>query len=283
MKNRLTIIFSVLLAGLALASCGKKEPGVKPSAITNVRAEERPGKIAIFWVLPADKSVYYTKVKYHDPLLDIDEVRLSSCDSILIPDTRAKYGEYSFTLQPFSRTEDGGAVETITARSGKAPVSFGQATQIELKADDLSTNAQEPSEGPISNLLDGDANSFFHTAWSIGIPAPHWMQIHLPKTLSDGFFRFNYAPRNNARQKPVDFDLLGSTDGENWTLIKNFTKEADGLPVTSKDWYRSPNLPVPFPFSHLRLVVNKTNTGDVFFTMSEFQVFAGPMVDPEAD
>ena len=281
---KLNILFAALLAGLAAASCGEETVSIKPSDISNPRTEERPGAIAIFWDLPSDGSVYYVKVKYRDHLLGIDETRLSSCDSILIPDTRAKFGEYSFTLQPFSRSDDGGSELSVKGVSGRAPVSYGQATQVELTVDDLSTNAQEPWEGPIANLLDGSTATFFHTIWSGWVDPPHWLQIRLPQTLKDGFFRFHYGPRDgNARQRPIDFDLLGSSDGENWTLIKNFTKEADGLPVTSTDWYRSPNIPVTFPLAHIRISVNDVNSHDTCFSMGEFQLFTGPMVDPEAE
>lgn len=281
--KRLIILLSLTTLFLA-GGCTKVEKAIVPSPISNARYEERAGAILLKWDLPSDNSVLYVKAMYHDPLLDIDEVRLSSCDSILIPDTRAKFGDYHFTLQPFSNTDTGGETLSITARSGAATASFGQAYPMELTVDDLSTNAQEPSEGHISNLLDGNTGTFFHTAWSVSIPGPHWLQVHFPVMVDNsGFFRFYYAPRNNARQKPTDFDLMGSTDGENWTLIKNFTKDGDNLPVTATDSYTSPNLRPDFAVNHIRIVVNQVNTNEVFFTMSEFRVWNGPMIDPEAD
>lgn len=286
MKHLIYIISATALCLSAIVSCQKKETPITPSSLSNLRSVERPGGIALYWDLPSDNSVYYTKVMYHDHLLNIDEVRLSSCDSIYIPDTRAKFGDYNFTIQPVSKTETGGEVLSITAKSGAAPASFGQATQVELKVEHLSTNAQEPSEGNISNLLDygNDASScFFHTAWSVGIPGPHWLQIQFPKKVEKGFFRFSYLPRKNNAQKPTDFDLMGSENGTDWTLIKNFTKEKDNLPVTSKDGYTSPNIRITTPLNYIRIVVNKTNTNNVFFTMREFKLFTGPMIDPEAD
>lgn len=283
MKKPLYVLSFVAIV-LAVTGCKDDKVAITPSAISNASYEERPGGIVLKWDLPSDNSVLYVKAMYHDPLLDIDVVRLSSCDSILIPDTRAKFGDYKFTLQPFSNTDTGGETLSITARSGPATASFGQAYPMELTADNLSSNAQEPSEGPIANLLDGNTGTFFHTAWSVAIPAPHWLQIHFPKPVDNtGFFRFYYAPRNNARQKPTDFDLMGSTDGENWTLIKNFTKEGDGLPVTATDTYTSPNLRPDFTVNYIRIKMNKVNSGEVFFTMSEFRAWSGLMIDPEAN
>ena len=104
-----------------------------------------------------------------------------------------------------------------------------------------------------------------------------------PAALTEGHWKFWYAPRNNGRQKPTDFDILVSTGGSDWTLVKKFTKDEDGLPVTATDAYTSPNLPVTQPFDHIRMVVNAVNSGEVFFTMSEFRLWQVKVVDPEAE
>lgn len=71
-----------------------------------------------------------------------------------------------------------------------------------------------------------------HTGLLIG-----W-QVNLKEEIT-GSYKFYYAPRNNGSNKPTDFDLMGSTDGTNWFLIRNFTKDADGLPVTSTGTFTS--------------------------------------------
>ena len=81
-------------------------------------------------------------------------------DSIEIPDTRKKFGEYQFSVQTVSPTGDKSAVQTISKVSEPALPTF-VSTQIALTAADLSTNAQEPTEGPIANLLDGNTGTFF--------------------------------------------------------------------------------------------------------------------------
>lgn len=279
MKNKI-IYLTLAACTLGVMGCTEKESGVIPSGISNVRSEERPGGIFLHWDMPADSSALYVRVSYHDPLLKKEVSRLSSCDTILLPDTRQKYGEYTILLQPFSPTDMGGLTESITAVSGKAPETR-VASQLILKAGDLSTNAQEPSEGPIAGLLDGNMDTYFHTAWSVDIPAPHWMAVKLPQEMKE-YYRFYYAPRQNGNNKPTDFDLMGSTDGQTWFLIRNFTKEADKLPVTSAEAYTSPDFKVEKPFSYVKLVVNKTNSSSVFWTMSEFKIYTVTVVDPEA-
>lgn len=284
MKNTFKYYAGMLLIGVTLAniSCSSDEDGITPAEITNLTAESTSGRIVLRWDTPEDAGIRYIEVNYYDPLQKKDVMRTASiyADSIEIPDTRKKFGEYQFSVQTVSPTGDKSAVQTISKVSEPALPTF-VSTQIALTAADLSTNAQEPTEGPIANLLDGNTGTFFHTAWSVNIPAPHWMQVNLKEEIT-GSYKFYYAPRNNGNNKPTDFDLMGSTDGTNWFLIRNFTKDADGLPVTSTGTFTSKIYNAPQPFSQIRMVVNATNTSSIFWTMSEFKFYSVSVTDPEA-
>lgn len=267
------ILFAGLLAFVWMG-CDDKD-SITPAEITDVTSETRPGEIIIRWNTPKDASIEYIKVTYNDPRLKKDVTRLASifADSIVIPDTRARYPEYEFKVQTVSPTGDLSVAQTVMQKSDPAPpITIDTRKIIELTEKDLETNAQESSEGPIKNLIDDDTSTFFHTAWSGTSPDVHWMGANLNKTL-EGHYAFYYAPRNNSADKPIDFDLMGSMDGDNWELIKKFTQEEDNLPTTAKDAYTSPSLPCPFPFNRIRIVVNKTNSGKKFFTMSEFKFY----------
>ena len=213
MKNTFKYYAGMLLIGVTLAniSCSSDEDGITPAEITNLTAESTSGRIVLRWDTPEDAGIRYIEVNYYDPLQKKDVMRTASiyADSIEIPDTRKKFGEYQFSVQTVSPTGDKSAVQTISKVSEPALPTF-VSTQIALTAADLSTNAQEPTEGPIANLLDGNTGTFFHTAWSVNIPAPHWMQVNLKEEIT-GSYKFYYAPRNNGSNKPTDFDLMGST------------------------------------------------------------------------
>ncbi len=281
----------ILFAGLfmlCLTGC-EDEGSVTPSEITDLASATSPGAITLNWDTPRDGTIEYIRVTYYDPRLKKEVVRLASvfANRIEIPDTRARYPEYEFTVRTVSPTGDMSAPKKISQKSDPAEIITQVAKQeIMLSAADLSTNAQEPSEGPIANLLDNNKDTFFHTQWSGGGgPAPiHWMDVNLKRILDD-HYSFYYAPRKNGANKPTDVDLLGSTDGENWELIKNFTQEDDGLPVTSTDDYTSEVLKCPFPFSRIRFSVNATNTGTKYWTMSIFKFYTVTVkeVNPETD
>ena len=80
-----------------------------------------------------------------------------------------------------------------------------------LKADMLSSNAVEPREGSLANLLDGNVSTFFHSLWSSKISEKHWLQVNLPESTS--YFQFNYTNRqNNGNAALKDFDVMVGPD-----------------------------------------------------------------------
>ena len=143
--------------------------------------------------------------------------------------------------------------------------------QIPLRANMLSSNAQEPTEGPIANLLDNNAGTYFHSAWSVSISEAHYIQVALDEPIN-GMFKFWYQNRNNSNGKPTDVTIKISADGSNWT---DLTRIDSGLPTGSGSTYESPLLISNTPFKYFRFVVNKTNGGvaPTYFNMAEFKMY----------
>ncbi|MDR3365441.1 MAG: carbohydrate-binding protein [Prevotellaceae bacterium] len=287
---------------LCAASCGSEDEGVRPADITGLRGVSGlPGQIALRWDLPSESSnIHQVKVTYYDKLTKKEALRVASIysDSINIPNTRQRYGEYTFSVQPFSSSGVGGTKQQVTATSGAAPGRWvtGQISDtalVALTTETLTTNAQEPTEGPIANLLDDSKSTFFHTTWSGGkwaasstsfLGDKHYIQVDFGRMLqpSVDYFSFYYAPRDRDNGKPIDFDLYGSltadTSAGEWFLIKKFTKDGDNLPTDKTTEYRSPVLSVAQPMQYFRLAVNETNTnekanGAAWWHMSEFKVW----------
>jgi len=143
-------------------------------------------------------------------------------------------------------------------------------TEIPLREDMLSSNAQEVKEGPIANLLDGDPGSFFHSAWSFSIDETHYIQVVLDEPI-DGCI-FWYQNRNSGNGKPTDVSIMVSLDGEEWKELAHITS---GLPTGSSSTYESDYYTSETPFSYFRFVVNKTNEGEapIYFNMAEFRMY----------
>lgn len=291
MKTTRKYLLLGLLAAFAAASCSDDDEGITPSEVSNLRAESTPGRIVLRWDTPQDGTIQYVQVNYYDPLEEIEAKRLASiyADSIDIPNTRQKYGTYSFRVKSVSPSGAMSAEQEISAVSEPAEKSWTFDAQVALTADMLSTNAQEAWEGPISALVDGilgvdDKYNFFHTSWSSYVAPPHTMTVALSEPIDEGW-QFFYAPRgNNNNNRPIDFDMFGSMNGTEWFLIKNFTKDADGLPTDAGVNYTSEVLDArDHPFLYLKMSVNKTNNGENYWSMSEFRLFTYTVIDPEAD
>ena len=142
--------------------------------------------------------------------------------------------------------------------------------KIQITEEMLSTNAQEPYEGPIANLIDNNPASFFHTAWSYAIADAHYFQVKLPTAISR--VQFTYQNRINTNGKPQDFKILVSDNGTNWTEL---TRIDTGLPTDPGSTYTSSVLNAAQPFSYFRFEVHRTNSGSAptFFNMAEFSMY----------
>lgn len=293
MKKILYFFTAAIAICMIAVACSKDdETSIEPSDISNIRSEALPGAIRINWDLPEDESLEYVKVSYFDHLTQKEVMRLASAysDSIIIPETREKFGEYNFTLQPFSPTITAGKIHTLTAVSGPAPASYvlgdEDPVKIELTADMIYTNAQEPSEGPIENLLDGDVNTFFHSAWSQNIGAPHYFQINLDETIRA--FNYNFSTRNdgNGAGDVKRMKIEGSNDGEEWTEV---AIHEYSLPDVLGQQVNGQAVLMPDDFSMLRFTPLARRGADPinnsWFNMSIFNLFEMTVVvdDPEAE
>lgn len=274
------IILASLIGAMATGCSNNDDEKLIPAEVTNLRAESTPGRIVLRWETPKEGNIRYIQVNYYDPLLKKDVMKTASiyADSIEITDTRRKYGEYTFNIKSVSPTGNVSVMQEIKTLSEPAKATW-VSTPIVLKAEDLATNAQESSEGAIANLVDGNNSTYFHSTWSGNVPpAPHWFSANLNQTLN-GHFKFTIVARN-ASNRPSDVDLMGSTDGKQWFLIRHLNKENDGLSLTSP--YESETFAIEQPFSHIKFIVNATNTGTVFFSMAEFKLYSMELIDPEA-
>lgn len=246
-----------------------------PNAIlaSAVHSEALPGQIKLTWDAPADGAYEYLQIKYNDPLTKEDVCLLASDNTTeaTIDDTRARFGDYSFYFQTFNALHQGSAVTEVKAQSGPAPASYTEVsrTSVTLTADQLSTNAQEPTEGPIGNLVDGNTNNFFHTRWSSPqIALPHYIQINFNEEHEN--FAIGYFNRNisNSDGRVTMAELQISNDGTNWETVETIT----GMPTTSGAQYTSDYVMPGKSFTYFRFNVTSTSSGS-YFHLAEFMFY----------
>lgn len=256
-----------------------------PETITTAELsyEALPGSIRLNWN-NADANYEYMKVSYVDPATNEVVTQLVSkyVNTLLVENTLQKYGDYEFLFQAFNAQNEPGSVTSFVARSGRAPATETvNKTKVTLTEDQLSTDNQEPSEGPIKNLIDGDVNTFFHTRWSSPqVDLPQYIQISFKEDHQN--FVIYYQNRNGSQVGPENFDLLISQDGNDWETVKTVDS---GLPSGSKAEYTSDLVRCDKPFRYFRFLVTKTFGDKKYFNLAEFAFYDAEILidDPEAD
>lgn len=130
-------------------------------------------------------------------------------------------------------------------------------TQIPLSADMLSTNAPsnyEYNEG-LDKIVDGDPNTYFHSTWGEGpyeklpLDSCPYIDVRLDQTVD--FIRFAYQTRADQDRMPTAWEILASTDGEQWNSCMVLTTD-DGLPTTPGAAYTSPVIDLQGSCTYLR-------------------------------
>ncbi|WP_159518149.1 discoidin domain-containing protein [Sunxiuqinia indica] len=278
--KRLLIYVAVAIVTIAAASCDKnfeviEESGATtgtPSQVESITADSLPGQIVLHWKVPSDSNYYLLKINYYDYLTEREVFKVASVyeDSLVIDNTRAKFGEYEFTFQTFNQNNKASAASTIQALSGITPATETiTTTEIALTADQLSTNNQEPSEGPIANLIDGNNSSFFHTRWSSPqIPMPQYIQIDLNEPIDN--FQFYFVNREWSQVGAEIAEVQISNDGESWETVQTISA---GLPSGGGADYTSQIFRMNHSFTYFRYNVVQTYGSKNYFNMAEFRLY----------
>ncbi len=186
-------------------------------------------------------------------------------------DLNMLYAEAEETIQSLDGTSDySPLLPTNTAESN-----------ILTSADQLSTNKQETSEGDISNLVDGDKNTFFHSTWSTTNEdnAFAYLQIDLKRAYNN--LLLNYTKRYNFtgnKGYPTQFHVFATNtpnDEESWKdcgysdqLSYNYDNQQNGKTI----------LNLGADYQYIRLQVEETGdmrqtNGNLYFALGELAIY----------
>ncbi len=252
---------------------------VEASAITS---EALPGAIKLKWTVPSDSSFSYMKVSYVNPAdgQTVTNVVSVYTDTLRVNNTLKKYGDYTFTFQAYNEQGDAGQPVQVKAQSGLLPatISYTRGDEVKLSADQLSTDDPELTEGPIKNLVDGNANSFFHTSWHSPGPLPHYVQVDFAEPHQT--FMVWYKNRSGSQAPPSAIEFQVSSDGTSWETVHEVT---GGLPTGSQSEYTSAGVDAGKPFKHFRFVVTATAGNTRYFNLAEMKFYEAnkQVYDPE--
>ncbi len=110
--------------------------------------------------------------------------------------------------------------------------------EVSLSAENFVTNAQESTEGPLKNICDKKTSTFFHSTWSADTYEDHFIQIELPKEMSQLKLSFDSRNGNNV---PTLVVLSGVTTANEQAELK---AQIDAAAETQKlyESYKNGNL-----------------------------------------
>lgn len=143
----------------------------------------------------------------------------------------------------------------------------------------LSTNAPEPKEGDIANLVDADMTTFFHSAWDKAVGGEHFLLVDAGDGNELQYFTFSYQA--NRGPFPYTIKVYGCDEKEGeYTWFATFDKDdTDNALPNAKDtrWTSSPII-ANTAYRYFRFNVtdsggdgkNATPKGEYCFVMSDF-------------
>ena len=154
-------------------------------------------------------------------------------------------------------------------------------SNILTSADQLSTNKQETSEGPIRNLVDGDKNTYFHSTWDANNEdnAFAYLQIDLKGAYKDLLLdftkRYNFTGNKGY---PIQFHVFATNtpnDEESWKDCgySNFLRYYNDNKQNGQTIVR-----LGGDYQYVRLQVEKTggmekSKGNLYFALGELAIY----------
>lgn len=120
----------------------------------------------------------------------------------------------------------------------------------------IEVNSQE-NDGPISNILDGYQDTFWHTEYRSSLPNyPHYFVLDRNETTEINGFAFGNRANLNGVIK--DFEILGSNTNSNWQKIGDYSLER-------KQTYQFIDLPANTTYRYFKINI-KNGHGDFKYT-----------------
>jgi len=123
------------------------------------------------------------------------------------------------------------------------------------------TSGEGATDGRAVKLIDGDLNSYWHSKWT-GTAAsyPHYVTIDIGSSRS--IAGISIAQRSSLSRSVKDFEILLSTDGQNFSSAGNYTL----VNSASIQYF---NLPAQQTIRYFKIVAKSAHDGDKFAALAE--------------
>lgn len=275
MKNIAYIILCSLMVVL-LGNC-QKDQIPAPNPVSKITTYPRVGGAMVKWALPADTNMYYIQVRYLKNGRVIKTNASTFSDTCLITGLLNKF-DYTFEVQAFNKKGVGGAILSAgpvkpIRRTIDTTYTYAE---IPLNNSMIQTFTQETSEGPKSNLVDGNIATYWHSAWSTGVaPLPHWIQITFDNTVLFGGFQYWMRQGGAATDRPTQWDVQTSPNGIVWTTAWT---SLPNLAVDPSTAMFQQLLTKPFLSKYVKVRIMTNQGGKTYTNLGEFKALGATTV-----
>lgn len=261
--------FVLILASITFlfTGCDNTEESVEaPTNISNVSAEPRVGGALVNWTVPSDSSFTYIEISYLKNGKEVKEKASKYTDTLLVEGLINKE-EFSFDLQAVNEIPGAIAKGDLFSTNAVRPIKRSPEItyyrdvleQINVTADMIDTYTQETSEGPKTNLVDGDPNTYWHSAWSGNTaPLPHWIQINFSEPTDLGAIKYWFRNSGDTNGRPSQWGLEVSDDGQSWERV---WESNDGLPISDKSVEHTVAFDKNYTAQYFRVMILKNGSG----------------------
>lgn len=253
-------------------------PEVSITASRSYRLEKSGGEIVLPLQLQINNMWNFTaKVSLDESTTTLPGVSLA--DNGMVTFTAGGNGNLKILVPPFVQDVRGTVGVKIVSVEGMDFNFSAEPIEMSVMLDYypltpamLDTHAQEPTEGPIENVLDGDINTFFHTRWSNPVPDLHDFIVYLSEPIQKFAFSYTTRAQNAVQTALCKFELWGGDSLDDLHLIRTYNREQDNLPQYDAQTFHSSLLTLDKPVKVIQLVNKPENGRPKFFTLSEFNM-----------
>ncbi|MDE5422147.1 discoidin domain-containing protein [Ancylomarina sp. DW003] len=244
--------------------------------INNISASYNNGQLNISGAFTTDESVNYVCF-YNDPATDnadYDAVSWASpviggnTFNISMPIDELHQKENTPYVLRLRFCHANGEISKFSysyrLKNGEPVIEFGDKENYDRANWQVIDFSSEENNEVASNVLDGDANTFWHSRWSQNATTfPHYLVIDMNKVLD--VKGFSFLQRDGMR-KVKDIEILVSTDNTQWESLGDFQlKDVNTL--------HHINLVEKKSFRYFKFIANSAFDGQQYAAMAEIKCF----------
>jgi hypothetical protein len=147
--------------------------------------------------------------------------------------------------------------------------------RIHVSSEQLSTNSEEPGEGEVVNIMDGNVDTYWHTTWSQKEDEyPHWVAIKLAN--QESIRKFRFLQRQNQENGRISRATIETKLGDKWISVKEIILR------NTTDWIEI-QLETPIVTNEIRFVATSEVGGHRWASLAELEIYRDfkPMRDSQ--